>query len=164
MHLLNVRKLSRDDDRYGLTGARTGSSIVKRNLDNETTSIKAEVLVIINDEALRDELHGFDALLQSSDERLGTVAEVVASLEDMGQHLLRVTRSVASPPIGTHTDAHDADVWARLLSNGQQEQHLIPLVPDIIPRIDRATRTLWVDPPKGLLSLGCVVVNLSHTC
>lgn len=137
-----------------MTDARTGANIVKRTSDSEQTSIKSEVTSIINDEALRDELLGFDALLQPTDERLGTVAEVVASMEDAGQHLLRVTRSVDRMPIGTHADAHDADVWARLLSSGLQEQHLIPLVPDIIPRIDRSTHTLWVDPPKGLLTLG----------
>lgn len=115
---------------------------------------------IINDEVLRDQLLGFDALL--SDERLGTVAEVVASVEDTGQHLLRVTRSVDSAPLGSHADAHDADVWARLLSRGLQEQHLIPLVPAIIPRIDVHACTLWVDPPKGLLTLGRKHVLLAY--
>lgn len=114
---------------------------------------------IINDEVLRDQLPGFDALLQPSDERLGTVAEVVASVEDTGQHLIRVTRSVDSAPVGAHADAHDPDVWARLLSRGLQEQHLIPLVPDIIPHIDTHTRTLWIDPPKGLLSLGWALAH-----
>lgn len=34
------------------------------------------------------------------------------------------------------------------------EEHLIPLVDDIVPESNSATRTLYVSPPPGLLQLG----------
>ena len=34
------------------------------------------------------------------------------------------------------------------------EEHLIPLVDAIVPDSNRATRTLYVTPPPGLLQLG----------
>ena len=43
---------------------------------------------------------------------------------------------------------YDADVEVH------QEEHLIPLVPAIVVKVDAQGRRLYIQPPKGLLELG----------
>ncbi len=145
-----------------LTTSLTGSNIVKRTLTDKDIPLapptpqqeKVAPASITIDDALRAEMVGWEVRMLPSNAPLGLVTEVVASMEDIGQHLLRVTRSVASAPIGTHGIDATNQAWDALLASGLEEQHLIPLVPAIVPRIDRAARCLYIDPPSGLLDLG----------
>lgn len=40
------------------------------------------------------------------------------------------------------------------VGNVTREEHLIPLVRNIVPRIDTVERRVYIDPPAGLLDLG----------
>lgn len=69
---------------------------------------------------------------------------VPASLPAAGPPLL--------PPSPDNPLPSSGDASASL--DDPSEEHLVPLVRSIVPRIDPGTRTLHVQPPEGLLDLG----------